>query len=205
MLRDELAYDWGMKPTDGLERTLAADTDPTSGETTEALAASRSLPNHTLGPLLGRGGMGEVLLAEDLTVGRDVAVKRMRSEAPSPEAVARFLREAKIQARLDHPAIVPVHTLGYDAGGRPYFTMKRLSGTTLSDMLATKRKGLQQWLRAFSDLCLAIDFAHDRGFIHRDLKPGNVMLGDYGEVYVLDWGVARRIGVADPQAAPRDL
>jgi hypothetical protein len=150
-----------------------------------------SLPGYDVGAAIGEGGMGEVLLARDSKIGRDVAIKRMRTAAPSTELVDRFLREAKIQARLDHPAIVPVYELGYDTEGRPYFTMKRLAGTTLLDRLGKDGASQQSLLRAFVDVCLAIDFAHARGVVHRDLKPANIMLGDYGEVYVLDWGVAR--------------
>ena len=152
---------------------------------------------YELGEVLGRGGMGEVVLAEDKTIGRRVAIKRMRAAQPSPDSVARFLREAHIQARLDHPAIVPVHELGQDRDGRPYFTMKRLAGVTLHEVLRENRATPQKLLRAFVDVCLAIEFAHQRGVIHRDIKPSNIMLGHYGEVYVLDWGVARVIGDAE--------
>ena len=86
-------------------------------------------PGYQLGDVIGRGGMGEVLVAQDLRIGREVAVKRIRGR-PSPDAIDRFLREARIQARLDHPAIVPVHDIGKDSAGTPYFTMKKLSGTT---------------------------------------------------------------------------
>jgi serine/threonine-protein kinase len=141
-----------------------------------------------MGEVLGRGGMGEVVLAHDEQIGREVALKRMRWVDPSLDAETRFLREAKIQARLQHPGIVPVHELGVDADGRPYFTMKRLAGTTLFQLLG---EPLQRLLRAFVDVCLAIEFAHEHGVIHRDIKPTNIMLGDFGEVYVLDWGVAR--------------
>jgi serine/threonine-protein kinase len=139
---------------------------------------------------IGRGGMGEVIAAIDRRMGREVAIKRMRSSHPSDEATARFLREARIQAWLDHPAIVPVHELGTDEAGRPYFTMKRLAGRTLAQLIS---EGATQvhLLRAFVDVCLAVERAHARGVIHRDLKPSNIMLGDYGEVYVLDWGIAR--------------
>ena len=153
--------------------------------------------------VIGRGGMGEVVLAEDLQLGREVAIKRMRAAAPSAEATARFLREARIQARLDHPAIVPVHELGQGADGRPYFTMKRVTGVTLDRRIADGAPP-QQLLRAFVDVCLAIDLAHARGVIHRDLKPANIMLGDYGEVYVLDWGVARILAERDEHAADGD-
>ncbi|HEY6175991.1 MAG TPA: serine/threonine-protein kinase, partial [Kofleriaceae bacterium] len=146
------------------------------------------LAGYEVGELLGRGGMGEVLLGFDEEIGREVAIKRMRRLDPGAEAETRFLREAKIQARLQHPAIVPVHELGRDADGRPYFTMKRLAGMTLYQLLG---EPLQRLLRAFADVCLAIEFAHEHGVIHRDIKPTNIMLGDFGEVYVLDWGVAR--------------
>jgi serine/threonine-protein kinase len=147
-------------------------------------------PGYQLGELIGRGGMGEVLAAHDQRIGREVAVKRIRSVDPSADAVMRFLREARIQARLDHPAIVPVYELGTDGEGRPYFTMKRLAGITLAKKLS-QNGPVQPLLRAFVDVCLAIQLAHSRGVVHRDLKPSNIMLGDYGEVYVLDWGVAR--------------
>jgi serine/threonine-protein kinase len=147
-------------------------------------------PGYQLGELIGRGGMGEVLVAQDLRIGREVAVKRIRGR-PSPDAIDRFLREARIQARLDHPAIVPVYELATDAEGVPFFTMKRLTGVTLAEQLADDGRKIQPLLRAFADVCLAIELAHSRGVVHRDLKPSNIMLGDFGEVYVLDWGVAR--------------
>jgi serine/threonine-protein kinase len=152
--------------------------------------ASLPAPGYQIGELIGRGGMGEVVSAQDQRIGREVAVKRIRHAKPSADAVTRFLREARIQARLDHPAIVPVYEMGTDETGLPYFTMKRLAGETLSRRIA-ERAPVQPMLRAFVDVCLAIQLAHSRGVIHRDLKPSNIMLGDYGEVYVLDWGVAR--------------
>jgi hypothetical protein len=148
---------------------------------------------YALGPSLGSGGMGEVFVAHDRKIGRDVALKRMRYDAPSRDDVARFVREAQIQARLEHPAIVPVYELGRDRNNLPFFTMKRLSGSTLEAKLVTG--GAQQrLLRAFVEVCRAIDFAHARGVVHRDLKPANIGLGEFGEVYVLDWGVARVVG-----------
>jgi serine/threonine-protein kinase len=165
-----------------------SETDPTVAATEPQMAGEGGdITGYQLGPLIGRGGMGEVVLAHDPDIGRDVALKRMK--AATPELVERFLREARIQARLDHPAIVPVHDLGRDDEGRPFFTMKRVTGTTLEKQIETEK--LQRLLRAFVEVCLAIDFAHARGVVHRDLKPSNIMLGDYGEVYVLDWGVAR--------------
>jgi serine/threonine-protein kinase len=160
-----------------------------------------SLPGYKLGKTIGIGGMGEVILARDIELERYVAIKRLRNANPSPSTAARFLREAKVQARLDHPAIVPVHELGNDTHGQPYFTMKRLTGTTLAVHLKKQTKTQQELLRAFVDVCLAMDFAHKRGVIHRDLKPGNIMLGDYGEVYVIDWGVARIVDESDTTLA----
>jgi serine/threonine-protein kinase len=147
--------------------------------------------------LLGRGGMGEVWLARDVRIDRDIAIKLMRRDrSGSEDAVARFLREARVQGRLEHPSIVPVHDLGeHDA---PYFAMKRLTGTTLLDALSDPAKWSRRALLArLVDVCLAVEFAHQRGVIHRDLKPANIMLGDYGETYVLDWGLARIAGEAE--------
>ncbi|MEO6776865.1 MAG: protein kinase [Kofleriaceae bacterium] len=187
---------------------------PSWGTTTYA---SLPAPGYQIGALIGRGGMGEVVVAQDQRIGREVAVKRIRAQHPTHDAVERFLREARIQARLDHPAIVPVYELGTDEAGLPYFTMKRLTGVTLAKRLAKSggrptrsaaeggaevdhksggaevdaKAPIQPLLRAFVDVCLAIQLAHTRGVVHRDLKPSNIMLGDFGEVYVLDWGVAR--------------
>ncbi len=164
------------------------------------------LVGYTQGELLGRGGMGEIVLAHDQRIGRNVAVKRMRENAPSGDALARFLREARIQARLEHPAIVPVYELGRASDGSPYFTMKRLAGVTLSQILAgASSLDLKGMLRAFVDVCLAVEFAHSRGVVHRDLKPSNIMLGDFGEVYVLDWGVARVLDGPEAAVATSDI
>jgi len=149
---------------------------------------------------IGRGGMGVVLAASDLQLGREVAVKRLHSQSPGDTEMRRFLHEARIQARLDHPAIVPVYELGHDADGRPYFVMKRVAGTTLAELLKARTAGLQRLLRAFADVCLAIQFAHDHNVIHRDLKPENIVVGEYGEIYVLDWGIAKVAGETDELA-----
>jgi serine/threonine protein kinase len=175
-----------------------------------ASAASVELDGsrYRLGELLGKGGMGEVVLAHDDQIGRDVAVKRIRSSEPSAEELARFVREARIQGRLEHPAIVPVHDLAFDRTGRPFFVMKRLTGTVMSELLTRIRDGVdpdplaarRRLLRAFADVCLAVELAHSKGIVHRDLKPSNIMLGDFGEVYVLDWGIARVANEADAVA-----
>ena len=178
--------------------------DPTiaATENTGATTSGGTFPpRYRISGSLGAGGMGEVLLATDSQIDREVAIKRMLHEPTGP-AVARFLREAKVQGRLDHPAIVPVHELASDSEGRPFFVMKRLVGTTLGDVLARytsdPRYTRPKLLRSFADVCRAIELAHSRNVIHRDLKPANIMLGDYGEVYVLDWGIARVLGETDP-------
>ena len=154
--------------------------------------------------LLGEGGMGRVTRCEDRQIGRHVAVKRLLDERQDTLEQRRFLREARVQAQLEHPAVVPVYDLGLDRSGQPWFAMKRVSGVTLAeviDELARCRDegrarpeawGQRRLLTALSQVCLAVDFAHGRGVLHRDLKPENVMLGDYGEVYVLDWGLAKQ-------------
>jgi serine/threonine-protein kinase len=199
----------------GTDDTLAAPAEqaPTSAATPTP-AGSSSAPSRDSSPtfssryrsgaVIARGGMGEILTARDEQIGRSVAIKRLRAReaSQSPELLARFLREARIQGRLEHPAIVPVHELTTSPDGEPFFVMKQLSGTTLADVIASTAKKFtrQQLLRAFVDICLAIEFAHTRGVVHRDLKPANIMLGDFGEVYVLDWGIAR---VADdPSSNP---
>jgi len=156
----------------------------------------RSGERYRLGGALAQGGMGEILGAVDEQIGREVAVKRMKERHPTYRALGRFFREACIQGRLDHPAIVPVHELGVDEDGRPFFSMKKLAGTTLAERMAAG-ESRQRLLRAFADVCLAVEFAHARGVVHRDLKPHNIVLGDFGEVYVLDWGIAKLIGEAD--------
>ncbi len=150
--------------------------------------------------LLGEGGMGEVRLYRDRRIGRDVALKAIRpGHGSRSDLRRRFVREARVQGQLEHPAIVPV----YDLSLRPqpaYFTMKRVRGVTLEHVVERLRAGdaeiaarfsRRKLLTAFGSVCLALDYAHAHGVVHRDLKPANVMLGDFGEVYVLDWGVAR--------------
>ena len=150
---------------------------------------------------LGEGGMGEVYLCADHRIGRDIAMKVIRAERGGQlDARTRFVREARVQGQLEHPSIVPVYDLGRDANGSAYFTMRRVLGKTLEQVIGELHGGVpatvREWTRhklltAFASVCLAIEFAHARGVIHRDLKPDNIMVGDFGEVYVLDWGLAK--------------
>ncbi|MBP9085764.1 MAG: serine/threonine protein kinase [Kofleriaceae bacterium] len=186
-------------PLAGRFKAQAGAADGSGGQA----ATIGSMSRYTVGVLLGRGGMGEVLSADDKNLDRRVALKRMRGQRSAADA-ARFLREAKIQARLDHPAIVPIYEIGYDTDGAPFFSMKQLTGQTLDKVLLQPVLD-GKLLRKFVDVCLAVEFAHQRGVVHRDLKPSNIMLGDFGEVYVLDWGIARLLDGADPLATTVDL
>src|SRR5687768_10809001 len=147
--------------------------------------------------------MGVVYRAVDRELGRAVAMKVLAGEAAGASALAaRFLEEARAMARLEHPAIVPGHDIGTRPDGCVYFTMKLGEGRTFARVIAERGSGdpatVREWssfrlLDAFLQICRAVRFAHERGVIHRDLKPQNVMVGPYGEVQVMDWGLARAI------------
>jgi serine/threonine-protein kinase len=151
--------------------------------------------------LLGRGGMGAVWEYKDRRIGRRVAMKVLHpAVAGAAQVQARFLREAQVQGQLEHPAVVPVYDLMRSADGELCFTMKTVRGVTLAEVVeglriqrpsTVAKFSRRRILTDFARVCLAIDFAHTRGVLHRDLKPANVMLGDFGEVYVLDWGLAK--------------
>jgi serine/threonine-protein kinase len=192
----------------GSDSTIASDVPGVSSDLSLEQAATTGLlgrafeSRYEVRSLLGHGGMGEVHVARDQLIGREVALKVIREAEgePQPARAARFMREARIQGQLEHPSIVPVYDLGVSPQGQAYFTMKRVRGVTLSELIAALRRhdaemiqrfSRRRLLTAFSNVCLAVDFAHRRGVLHRDLKPGNVILGDFGEVYVLDWGLAR--------------
>ncbi len=144
--------------------------------------------------VLGEGGMGRVEKVLDRDLVREVAVKHLRADIAGNAALfEQFVWEARVTARLDHPHIVPLHDLGKGSGGRLFFTMKLVRGRTLEDVIREASKGAadpQRRLRMFLAICQAVAFAHARGVLHRDLKPGNVMIGEYGEVLVTDWGLA---------------
>jgi serine/threonine-protein kinase len=189
-----------------LDDTLAAmtphgDDAALLAELTEDLAQLDFEHRYARVGMVGEGGMGEVGLYEDQQIGREVAVKTLHESHRKDRGTrARFLREARVQAQLEHPSIVPVYDMGVDDDGHEYFTMKRVRGHSLEEILDDQRDGDEEakrtytkrrLLTAFGNVCLAVDFAHRRGVLHRDLKPANIMLGDFGEVYVLDWGLAR--------------
>jgi len=157
--------------------------------------------------VLGQGGMGEVRVCRDRRIGREVALKVVHEKYSARfDMKERFLREARVQGQLEHPSIVPVYDLARGPDGEPYFTMKRVRGHTLEKILEalkagdedTKKKySPRKLLAAVTSVCLALDFVHGRGVVHRDLKPSNIMLGDFGEVYLLDWGLAKILGASE--------
>jgi serine/threonine protein kinase len=139
---------------------------------------------------IGSGGMGAVYLSEDAVLGRRVALKILDLPDGSGELAARLLREAQILARLEHPGIVPVHDAGTLSDGRVFYAMKFVEGQRL-DRLIEGMGALSDRLRVFQRICEAVAFAHARGILHRDLKPENIMIGPFGEVLVMDWGIAK--------------
>lgn len=158
--------------------------------------------------VLGEGGMGVVHLATQASLHREVAVKRTRTSEPGAQQA--LVREARIMGRLEHPNVIPVHALGSDDDGRPALVMKRVQGVswrTLLDepehpawhrRLPLSGEPVTRHIHVLLDVCNALGFAHARGVVHRDLKPDNVMVGEFGEVYVLDWGLAAEIGEETP-------
>ncbi|HVC94968.1 MAG TPA: serine/threonine-protein kinase, partial [Pirellulales bacterium] len=175
----------------------------TLGAPTSAAGRFRILRSHA------KGGLGEVFVAHDGELNRDVAVKQIQQHADASASRARFLLEAEITGGLEHPGVVPVYGLGTDADGRPFYAMRFIQGESLKE--AIKRfhgRRSQRTIRnpqsfaslefrkllgSFIDVCNAIEYAHSRGFLHRDLKPDNVMLGKFGETLVVDWGLAKPI------------
>ncbi len=161
---------------------------------------------------LARGGMGAVLRAIDCDIRREVAVKYLLDQSNTKNKV-RFVEEAQITGQLEHPNIVPIHELGVDAQQRIFFTMKMVKGRSLAQIINLLRDDpvasdvaypLNRLLNIFVNVCNALAYAHSRGVVHRDLKPANIMVGDFGEVYVMDWGLAKVLDRAELQeiAAP---
>lgn len=166
---------------------------------------------YALGPELGRGGGGRVLLGVDRDLRRSVAIKLLpRQRAGDPKAVQAFIEEAIITGGLEHPNIVPAYELGHSERFGLYYTMKRLTGRPLWQILEALRGGrkdlerhfgLFRMLGCFVDMCRAIAYAHGRGVLHSDLKPGNILIGTYGETVVVDWGLAQITGPAGGEQA----
>ncbi len=164
---------------------------------TDLLSGSvRQGSRYTIESEIARGGMGAVVRAVDCDIRREVAIKYMLDDSDQGRK-ARFVEEAQITGQLEHPNIVPIHELGLDADKRLFFAMKLVNGRSLGQIVNELRKQpataektwpLSRLLNIFVSICHALAYAHSRGVIHRDLKPANIMVGDFGEVYVMDWG-----------------
>jgi serine/threonine-protein kinase len=176
-----------------IEGSLGAVTAPGAA----GLADSPEIPGYEVIGLLGQGGMGVVHRGRDPELGREIAVKILLAEHQGdPEFLRRFLDEARIHGQLQHPGVVPVHELGRLPDGRPFFTMKLVQGQTLADLLKQRHNptdDLPRFLTIFEQVCQALAHAHEQGVIHRDLKPSNIMVGGFGEVQVMDWGLAKSL------------
>lgn len=185
-------------PLPGASIALAAGSS--SDDTAFFLTQSTPAPNSAAMPsdgeayevtaVLGKGGMGEVWRAVQRSLGREIALKRLSLDGAT--ATSYFLSEARVTARLSHANIVPVHSLGKTPDGRPMLTMKLVEGRSWADVLADEgaARDLEKHLQIFLNVCNAVAFAHSKGFLHRDLKPANVMVGEFGQVFVVDWGLA---------------
>ena len=198
--------------TEARTATPAEDATPPScppdGATAPEVAPSRAalvtaaapiqVPGYEILGELGRGGMGAVLRGRDPELGRELAVKvLLERRQDDPRAVQRFVEEAQVGGQLQHPGVVPVYAAGRLPDNRPYFTMKLVQGRTLADLLRERkssREDLPRFLKIFEQVCQTTAYVHSRGVIHRDLKPLNVMVGAFGEVQVMDWGLAKVVG-----------
>ena len=210
---DRLGADDLPRSTRGPGLALSSDGLPSSHPKASLWArlAGRSLDpaRFEVRGLLGRGGMGEVREVRDVDLERTLAMKVLPGErlgADGSRQRHRFLEEAQVTGQLDHPGIVPIHELGVDPDGCPFFTMRRVQGKDLSEILSDP-SAEADWstpraLQVLQRVAETVAFAHSKGIVHRDLKPANIMLGPYGEVYVMDWGLAKQVGVDQPGGGP---
>jgi serine/threonine-protein kinase len=204
VLEQSLATLSSATPRD-LNHTQTASVDATTSPNTRF----RILRPHA------RGGLGEVFVARDEELGREVALKQIQERhADDPQSRARFLLEAQVTGGLEHPGIIPVYGLGQYENGRPFYAMRFVRGDSLKDAIERFHKEqstldvgertlrFRKLLQRFVDVCNAVAYAHSRGVLHRDLKPGNVMLGSYGETLVVDWGLAKAVGRPEEVTRP---
>jgi eukaryotic-like serine/threonine-protein kinase len=168
-----------------------------------------TIPGYEIIGELGRGGLGAVYRARDLTLDHDVAIKVLTAHFPADSPAAlRFLDEARITAQLQHPGIPPVHHAGTLPDGRPFIDMKLIKGCTLHDLLEDRpaaRHDRARYLAVFAQVCHALAYAHSRLVIHRDVKPTNVMIGAFGEVYLMDWGLSRVMAEHEREPGPAEI
>jgi serine/threonine protein kinase/formylglycine-generating enzyme required for sulfatase activity len=209
--RLEAQFGSDVDPQVSLEREPVSDPEFSSAVLSRLAGRAGASTRYRIKDEVAHGGMGAVLRVWDQDLRRHLAMKVMLTQGGEPQAreartaqrpLARFLEEAQVTGQLDHPGIVPVHELGLDAEGRVYFTMKLVKGQTLREVFDALSKGEAGWtqtrvLGLLLKACEAMSYAHAKGVIHRDLKPANIMVGHYGEVFVMDWGLAKILGRAD--------
>ncbi len=194
--------------------TIAGAAAPAIGKRTfveargvELLFRDPEEPRYLVTEELGAGGAGRVVMARDGIIGRTVALKTLKDEATSPGVAERFVNEARVTALLEHPNVVPVYDMGTLPSGQPYYTMRVVKRQSLQDVLA-RDELRQHWtlvrlVGVFVQISRALAYAHRRGLLHRDIKPENILLGDFGEVYLADWGNAKSIGACPPEGPLR--
>ena len=175
---------------------LPEDEEQPGGSVGRDAAPAPSNERYRVEREIAAGGMGRILLCYDRDFRRRIAMKIIKNDARNPVATERFVEEAQATAQLEHPNINPVYDMGLDLGGSPYFTMKWIRGRNLQEIIATPPEdmSLTRQVQLLQQVAMAIEFAHSRGVVHRDLKPQNIMVGDFGEVLVVDWGIAKVLG-----------
>jgi len=216
------------RAADAAHQRLLSSTAPTLSDESTISFIQEHLPHDaavqfTIGPYqvlrsIGKGGMGEVFLAYDTVCGRRIALKRIRADLIEKEHLQeRFLREARITSQLTHPAIIPIYVI-HGENNLVYYTMPFVAGDTLKQVVRKTRNqekngealdhiggSIPALIRIFITICQAVAYAHSKNIIHRDLKPENIILGKYGEVLILDWGLAKLIGSEEPEEAPAEF
>ena len=220
--------------------TAADDDDPDRTASIAVGSASSDGQRFRILRPHARGGLGEVFVAKDVELHREVALKQiLEKHADDPFSRERFIAEAEITGALEHPGVVPVYGLGTDAEGRPYYAMRFIKGDSLKEAIARFHAGDVGWVERseahrraskpvgledsthptrnpgrrslelrvfrFTDVCNAVDYAHSRGVIHRDIKPANIIVGKHGETLVVDWGLAKSVGRADPSVGEQTI
>ena len=190
-------------------RQGGGETDSVVKPSSPELPTDRENSRYQLHGEIARGGMGAIIKGRDNDLGRDLAIKvLLESHKDKPEVLQRFVEEAQIAGQLQHPGIVPVYELGEFSDRRPFFSMKLVKGETLAALLASRNdssEGLPKLLGIFEQICQTVAYAHSKGVIHRDLKPANIMVGAFGEVQVMDWGLAKVLGTGGVKDEKKSL